>query len=136
MNEHQIEIVFWAPGFRNLSSSDIGTDCGTEREAFDQLYLRIAGSEGPVHYINDIYDEAQVELGPDNMEQITVHDHYDICPVYGKEESDLPASVRTLEMWGAPHDNAVGMMYAKREHDNDSPHFADYLEHLKKEHGG
>lgn len=127
-----IQIVFWAPPYRRFSSPDIGQDCETEAAAFADLYGRIAASESPVGYLNDIYDNAEVELEPDNMEEIIVRDHYDLCMVYQKEDATDEEGAEGLTLYpkGQPR-NPVGMMYVKKPIEGSPPAFEEYLQNLR-----
>lgn len=128
-----IQIVFWGE-YADLSSADLGTTIGDEAEAMAVLYNRIASSESPVGYLNEIYDNAQVEFREDNSESIVVRDFYDLCMVYGdpKPES-FKAGVASLTIY-APHSDAspVGMMYVRKAEEEGEASFSEYLEELKR----
>lgn len=133
MSVRNIQIVFWGE-YAALSSADLGTAIGDEAEAMDVLYDRIASSESTIGYLNQIYDNAQVELSEDNMESLTVRDYYDLCMVYGdpKPES-FKAGVASLTIY-APSDDAsaVGMMYVLKAKEEGEASFNEYLEELKR----
>ena len=126
--EKRINAVFWAPRYRQLSSSDLGTSCETEAEAFAELYNRIASEENPIQYINNIYDNAEVELRTDNMEEVTVRDRYAIQMVYEKQDAH---GAPDLTLYPAGQDpRPVGMLYVKKPVLGSEPAFEEYLSRL------
>lgn len=136
MATQNIQAVFWLPALRDLSSPDLGTSCYSETEAFDALYTRIASEQNPIQYINNIYDNAEVELQTDNMYRIVVKDHYDTCLVYApaseKAHEDRQTLVRSLTIY--PTDQAMptaGMLYAKKCDSGPEPAFEERLNQIK-----
>lgn len=129
----RIEVVFWDPAYRRFSSSDIGQECETEAAAFADLYNRIVADSNPITYLNQIYDNAVVELEPDFMEGTIVRDHYQLCMIYTKEHAvpEQGAAGLTLYPQGQAR-NPVGMMYVKKPIEGGEPHFEEYLEKLQQ----
>lgn len=128
-----IQCVFWAPGLRDLSSSDLGTSCESEMEAFDELYTRIASEQNPVSYINTIYDNAEIELEPDTMNRVVVRDYYTIRFVYAGPEAARAELLSALTLYPKDPDlPPVGMLYAAKRSEGPEPHFEAYLADLSK----
>lgn len=130
---NRIQAVFWAPSYRRFSSSDIGRECESEAAAFADLYGRIVADSNPVSYLNNIYDNAVVELQPDFMEGTIVRDHYELCMVYAKEGATEQEGAKGLTLYpqGQPR-NPVGMMYVKKPIEGSPPHFEEYLADLQR----
>lgn len=127
----RINAVFWDPDYRRFSSSDIGTECESEAAAFADLYGRIVADSSPIQYIDNIYDNAEVELRPDNMEDIIVRDHYDLCMVYKKKGASEADGASGLTLY--PEDQSlkpVGMLYVKKPIVGSPPKFEEYLTSL------
>lgn len=129
----RIQAVFWAPPYRRLSSSDIGQECESEAAAFADLYGRIVADSSPLTYLNEIYDNAVVEMQPDFMEGTIVRDHYELCMVYEKDGAAPQDGAKSLTLYplGQPR-NPVGMMYVRKPVEGSPPHFEEYLERLQR----
>lgn len=134
MSTKYIQIVFWDGTYRQMSSQDMGTMVASRAEAMDILYDRIASGQSPIGYINNIYDNAQVEMDTDNMEQVTVEDYYSIQGVYGMPDPPSYAqAAASLSIWSGDDASAeVGMMYALKRTEGSEPDFNEYLQDLKK----
>lgn len=129
----RIQAVFWAPPYRRFSSDDIGQGCESEGAAFADLYDRIIADTGPVTYLDQIYDNAVVEMQPDFMEGTIVRDHYQLCMIYTKENAkpEDGAAGLTLYPQGQAR-NPVGMFYVKKPVEGSEPHFEEYLQKLQR----
>lgn len=134
MSTKYIQAVFWDGTYRQMSSSDLGTMVASRAEAMDILYGRIASGQSPVGYINNIYDNAQVEMETDNMEQVTVEDYYELQAVYGMPDPpSFTEAAASLDLWeGNLATKEVGMLYAPKRAVGSEPSFNEYLQDLKK----
>lgn len=125
----QIEFVFWKDSLRLLSTGGMGVICGSRSEAIMNLFDKIAASTSNIGYINQIYDNAQVELTDDNMQEVTVMDHYWLRDIYIAHHG-LEAAADTLSY--EPHGSSVGLAYAPKDPEGPEPHFEQALEQLQK----
>lgn len=80
--------------------------------------------QSSIGYINNIYDNAQVEMETDNMEQMIVENYYELQAVYGMPDPPSFTEVAaSLDLWeGHLATKEVGMLYApERTEGSDRP---------------
>lgn len=120
----KVKFVFWDGSFRLLSTGGMGVECGSREEAMLSLFDNIAANESNIGYLNQIYDNAQVELGSDNMQTVTVLDYYYVQDIYIAHKAfHIADTVLTYE----PTGKAIGMAYAAKMPDGFQPDFASAL---------
>lgn len=120
----QVNFVFWKDSLRLLSTGGMGTVCADRQEAVMNLFDQIAASVSNIGYLNQIYDNAQVELDDDNMQEITVLDHFYLRDIYLRHHG-LDAAKDTLSY--EPHGKPVGLAYARRDPEGPEPNFEQAL---------
>lgn len=130
--EEKVLFIFWDGSFRLLSTGGMGVECGSREEAMQMLFNGIAANESDIGYLNQIYDNAQVELQPDNMQTITVLDFYYIQDIYIGHKSERIADT-TLTYEPADHKKPIGMAYARKNPEGYMPDFALALSRLMAE---
>lgn len=126
----QVLFIFWDGAFRLLSTGGTGPASVNQKEAMLALFDNIAANESNIDYLNQIYDNAQVELAPDNMQEITVQDFYYIQYIYIKHKAfEISDTVLTYEPTGK---DPIGMAYAPRDPQGPQPNFEKALLELMK----
>ena len=124
--KEKVLFIFWDGRYRLLSTGLTGGTCGSREEAVMALYDSIAARESTAGYLNQLYDNAQVELQTDNMQLITVRDHFYVEDIYAQPEGPDSA-----ELTFSPHGEPVGMAYAPKSGNEPEPDFVHALEKLR-----
>lgn len=130
--QDKVTFIFWDGPFRLLSTGPLGVECTSRQEAVQMLLDSIAAHESTVGYLNQIYDNAQVELQSDNMQSITVLDHYYVQDIYIQHKAaDIADTVLTYDSPGG--EQPVGLAYAPKGPDAYRPDFTEALRSLMAE---
>lgn len=124
--EEKVFFVFWDGPFRLLSTGGMGSECGSRREAMQQLFSDVASRESEIGYLNEIYDNAEVELHADNMQDITVLDYYYVHDIYAPQKEEFIADT-VLTYSPAEGQKPIGMAYARKVPGGAEPDFAAAL---------
>lgn len=127
--ERKFQYIFWTDEFRELTSDPEARNCGDRKGAILFLYDKMAASASNIVYLNEIYENAQVELKDDNMKEITVMDKFDIRDLYAQQtETDgVECAKLTLD---SGNGDPIGIIYAKKTLTGPEVDFQNELNHL------
>ena len=130
--KEKVWFIFWDGSFQLLSNGPLGSQCGSRQEAIQLLYDRIAAHESTIGYLNQIYDNAQVEMQPDNLQEVTVRGAYDIQDIYVRQPGSSIADT-VLSYLPQADEKPIGMAYACKEPTGEAPDFESALQALMAE---
>ena len=127
--KEKVWFIFWDGSFQLLSDGPLGAQCGSRNEAMQLLYDQIVAGESTIGYLNQLYDNAQVEMQTDNLQEVTVRGAYDIQDVYVQQPAANIADT-LLSYLPRADDRPVGMAYAHKNPTEEAPDFEKALHAL------
>lgn len=129
--KEKVLFIFWDGAFRILSTGPDGGECQSRAEAMQMLFEQVASQESTLGYLNQIYDNAQVELRPDNMQTVTVLGAYYIRDIYIQKKA--PEAAEDVLTYAETGGKPIGMAYAPKSPQSGEPDFEEALAGLMAE---